>query len=300
MGPFTRSTLASLVAFGFAIVACSSSDEEPDDGFETFIKSYCDRLVGCCLPAGRRTADDCTAILRAKKPDLQFDRAKGDVCLEELAKRPIADSCKDTSTKAPACRVALADKSGAKKTGEACTKRSDCTTVPEGEVTCTNEVGGSVCEVTIAGKEGDGPCLGTLESGVIYEQIQGTRAPRAFTCDTAAGVYCNRTSTKCEKVGDIGGACEKGTVRACVRAAYCDATSKCAARVAVDASCATAECVREAKCDATQKCVALKSGSAICTESSECTTGYCKEGRCDELPLAFDPALEDVCLASAR
>lgn len=295
---FARSSLTSLLALGFAIVACSSSEEPPDDGFETFIKSYCGSLVGCCQPAGRRKADDCTAILRAKKPDLQFDRAKGDACLEEIQKRPIAEMCKDTGSKAPSCRAALADKSGPKKSGEPCVKRSDCTTLPEGDVTCSNEVGGAICEVTIVGKEGDGPCLGTMENGVLYEQAQGTRAPRAFTCDTGAGVYCNRTTQKCEKIGDVGGACERGTVRACVRAAYCDATGKCAPRVAVDASCATAECVREAKCDATQKCVALKGGSAICMEPSECASGYCKDGRCDELPATPDPTLEDVCFTN--
>jgi hypothetical protein len=281
---------------GLVLVACSSDDATNDDGFERFMQSYCEGLVPCCEPAAKRAAGDCVATLGAKKPDIDFDREKGTACLAELgAKKGDPALCKDVAKAAPSCSAALRERSGPKKPGEPCTRRGDCASSTEGKVECAVESGGSVCELTIVGKEGDGPCAGTLDGVDLVEPPPGTRAARAFTCDYAAGLYCDRTKNACAKVQDAGGPCDPGTARSCTRTSWCNA-SKCTARAPVGSACDSTRCMIEATCDTTtNKCVPLAAPSAACETSDQCASHFCSEGRCATRTPPPDPALVPVC-----
>lgn len=295
---FLRPRLLLASAFvPIVVVACSSSDDAPppDDGFAAFAKSYCAALVPCCNDS-RRTSDDCAAVLGASKSDFDFDRAKGDACVAELqSKRGTAALCANVATAAPSCSAALKEHSGDKKAGEACAKRGDCASSDEGKVTCTLESGGSVCELTIVGKEGDAPCVGTLDADALVEPVS-PRPARGFTCAYDAGLYCDRAKGACAKVGAVGSDCDPGTTRSCTKDAYCTSSSKCAARAAVGASCDGVTCVTEATCDgSTKKCVALASVGAVCQRADDCATHYCQDGHCATLDAVGDPTFIPVC-----
>jgi hypothetical protein len=286
------------------VIACSGSSTTTTTGggtasdSQSFIEQFCVLLAPCCGQINKPTDGAfCKAIYGGLLGKAQYDSAKGNACLSELqAASSSTTFCTNPTSGTMSCNGAFmnAGGGGAVQPGDLCTNDTDCATPPQGSVRCaSNYTGNAVtkaCQVSLPGKLGDTPCLGTRDGSTTYYSGSlptgdaGTKpAAQGYLCDVADNTYCNNKGV-CTAIADVGGACDGSSTYACVKTAYCDyASKKCVARAAVGDSCATNSqaCAAMAYCDpATKKCTAGLADGTACTTSMQCASGQCVNQKC--------------------
>jgi hypothetical protein len=184
-----------------------------------------------------------------------YDPEKGEACLQKLADAVAADPerCSnvalfDEATFWDECGDALRNVREGVGLGEVCDLAGDCASSEEGPVICY----GGRCLLELEGADGDGPCF-----------IQGSenRPLRAYTCDAADGVYCDRSANACKAHVATG--------------EYCPFSNACDPE--------TAMCVGGT-------CVALGQDGEDCVNGIPGAGGYCAPGFvCDRVTLICGP-----------
>lgn len=230
LGCMARKSVALLfflVPAGITVAGgCSSNNDSASKGF---IDEYCSLLVPCCGPGtdGSTPGSGCTSIYGFFTIGATYDGAKADACLSEIrTHKAEAQFCSQATRLAPSCDQVFRA-GGTKQPGDSCAKSTECAPSNEGKVTCA----GSVCQLAIAGKEGDQPCLGTV-IGAITTDLPPPSKPigRGFLCDSAKRLYCSKSGA-CRRAADPGAPCDTAIDSAvCGASARCDAvTKKCVA-----------------------------------------------------------------------
>jgi hypothetical protein len=170
------------------------------------------------------------------------------------------------------------------KAGSACTASGACASALCVDGFCCDRACTGSCEsCSVTGKEGT--C--TL--------LTGSTAVGKATCvgSGTCGGKCDGTSTGCvyPTTECVAGSCTGGTA---IAQAFCDGTGACPATTIVtcapygcgSVSCKTTctsdtDCIGGRICEiSTGKCVDKKARGAICSATTECTTGFCADGRC--------------------
>ncbi len=281
------------------LVACKSDEEEKREAAlkaeaaakESFLDDYCAIVSDCCNKVLSLPKDDpsCKTRVTELDPKMLADAQARTDCLAQLRKvTPLADFCSEFGNlEQPACpdvhRKAL---TGSKKLGEACAAEAECAPSFEGVVACKG-----VCQVTKRGKDGDGPCVATID-GDVETRLEGDASgAEAFVCFLRDELLCDPGSKKCIKPIEVGGECTDSA--ACVRSAYCDAdTKKCATRKASGSSCQEGEC--QGPCEE-GFCKAKVSEGGACKDDTVCDEGLaCTGGMCAKPPQ--DARLEAACV----
>jgi hypothetical protein len=267
-----------------------------------FIASYCDLLAPCCAMANRKAdGKQCRALLGAFAPTM-YDARAGQTCLNELrAASGKADFCTSDLNNVSCDGAFPQSAAGTKKPGETCTEDDDCAPSAEGRVECQHLSSGGAeirkCQLQVTGKEGDQPCVGTVEAnGTSFSFGTGSDIPtRGYLCRVADGLHCDWKTNVCTRFKAVGTDC--ATMDECGPTAFCDSTRKCAARKNAGEACTggfgRAECVEAAYCQAASMTCAAKLGNgAACTGDEECKSTSCVNGKCEgDVPLDFGLAL---------
>jgi hypothetical protein len=268
-----------------------------------FIASYCDFLAPCCGMAGLKSdGKQCRALLGALAPAM-YNPAAGEACLAELrGASGKADFCSSGVDSASCDGAFPQSSSGTKKPGETCTQDDECAPSTEGKVECQTlfSSGAEIrkCQLQVIGKEGDQPCVGTVEgNGTSYVFGSGNDIPaRGYLCRVADGLHCDRTTQACTKFKAVGADCSGGDE--CGSSAFCGSDRKCTARKNVGEACSGGfgsreECVAAAFCqDSSMTCAAKLGSGAACTDSDECKSSSCVNGKCEgDVPVNFGLAL---------
>jgi hypothetical protein len=278
-----RISLVSILALS---AACGKSDSE------NFVDTYCSEVGKCCgqagLPSDGKTCRQWMALGAAGG---SYSSSAGDACLAEMRAQVSAGTfCTGQSTSTPsACDSVYGTGSkGTKKPGETCDFDSDCAPSSDGAVRCADLYTGDTwinkCQVRMAGKAGDSPCVGTQEGDAFlgYQASGATDiVARGYVCDTANDVSCEDGT--CAALAALGASCLISTD--CVRSAYCSYPGDvCTTKVDVGGACtgiAGSECVDSAYCDTSaKKCVSKLANGGDCTSSTVCQSGYCSNGTC--------------------
>jgi hypothetical protein len=259
---------------------------------DTFVKDYCEVLMPCCKAAERPTDGVvCRSRISSAATSATYDPAAGEACLTEFrAASAKADFC-STGMSGPAtsaCSKVFKTTGGTKMPGETCSEDSDCATPTAGKVECDNTwVNGAerrICQVQKVGKEGDKPCLGTVDGTVTMGTSGSDQPAEGFLCNRADGVYCSGDGKEgCKKVQALGGPCDSQYT--CVSTAYCSySKDQCLARVQTGGSCteSSSACLATDYCDQDQKCATLLAVGAACTSSSSCASHACVNGKCEK------------------
>lgn len=295
-------SLSGIVAVVFACSSGSDGAATSDD----FATQYCAIFAPCCEQAKRPTdGATCRAFVGAAASGKTYDAAKASECLQKTREASAKPGfC--TFSDVPSCDGVYATaNSGTVQPGGACKDDEDCAASPEGKVDCTSSFTSSsesrFCQVQIPGKDGDGPCIGTKDGNVTSFSGSSSEKPsRGYICNVEGGVRCDSKTGKCSKIGDVGAPCD-GSSNACVKTAYCDATQKCAPRVAVGAPCGTngvssQACVSTAYCDTTSKaCATAAADGAPCTRGEQCVSDRCLNGKCEASSGGSDLSLAFLC-----
>ncbi|MDX2020971.1 MAG: hypothetical protein SF187_12090 [Deltaproteobacteria bacterium] len=270
-----------------------------------FASSYCGLLKPCCAMAGLATdGKQCEAFIGFFSTGYNAD--KGRACLDELrANSQKSDFCDLNPTSSATCDGVFTSASGKKKPGETCEDDDECAASAEGEVDCATEFVNNAriqkCQVQVRGKEGDGPCTGTVDGSLTsFGGAESTDVPaKAFLCYVADGLSCSSKTGVCTKIQPIGGACQSSFQSyQCVDEAYCDTTKMmCVAKLAVGAPCSfVSTCVDAAYCDeATDVCVARRANAAACDNDDQCLSDNCVNGKCATDTSVSDFGLSFVC-----
>lgn len=279
------------------IAACGDDDEKEAAAkaqaaaVDSFTNDYCEIVQECCnrvltLP---KDVPACKKRITDLDPMMLKDEKARSACLAQLRKvAPASDFCSEFGNlEQPACpdvhRKAL---TGAKKPGDTCAADAECAPSFDGVVACKG-----VCQVTKRGKEGDGPCVATID-GDVETRLEGDASGAdAFVCFLRDELLCDPVAKKCSKPIAVGGECtDNGS---CVRTAYCDGdTKKCTTRRANGNSCQEGEC--QGQC-VEGFCKASSGEGGPCTGNPLCTAGLvCAGGKCAKPPQ--DPRLEASCV----
>jgi hypothetical protein len=196
------------------------------------------------------------------------------------------------SVSAPACQNVFSKGSGAAGPGQACTTSADCAAPAMGTATCNLQTvvvdgGGSMlsgkCVQLVRGQAGQ-MCAGTMTgNGSSFFGLNGSQTTENI-CYTADGLHCDSMTHVCTALGVAGSSCNFD--EDCIATDFC-ATGKCAARVAVGATCPAnggfggGGCVAMAYCDSqTMTCKPTLGTGQTCTVSAECQSGQCTNGKC--------------------
>ena len=276
-----------------ASVACDKS------AAEKFNDTFCSYVGGCCKQLGLSgNANTCGQFMSLASAGGHYDSKRGDACLAEMKAEVAAGTfCSASSASAPsACdSVYSGGTSGNKKPGDPCNVDGDCAPSTEGKVVCAslfiNNAFVDKCQVQIAGKAGDTPCLGTQEGGVFSNTFSGTPTDvlaRGYVYDTANGVFCNGATNACVALLSAGAPCIGSSE--CLRTTYCKSPPDvCTARVASGDACSPTDdspCVDGFYCNSVSKtCVAKLANTSPCSDSQMCQSDYCS-GTCQSNPLS--------------
>lgn len=292
----SRLAPAFLVVLG---ISCGGGDS-PGGGepvaLEAFTETYCDILKPCCAQANLpSTGAQCRAFIGAFGSAQKYDPQAGGDCLAETRAAVQAGKCGSATLNTPACDRVFAATGGTKQPGEACTEDGDCAPSPEGNVDCTSSYSPGAetrqCQVRIKGKEGDNPCVGTVEGGVTIYYGSGNTSPaippRGYLCHVDEGLFCDSSTRACTRIKNVGAPCTGQPSHECVATAYCDTVSKaCAERKPVGAACTSIlhpQCVEGAYCHETMRTCALQGDvGAACTRREQCRIGPCVNGKCEK------------------
>jgi hypothetical protein len=265
-----------------------------------FISSYCDFVTPCCAKAKLKAdGQQCKLLLTAFAP-ANYNPTAGQACLSELQAASTKPDFCQSALDGPSCDAAFPQSSkGTRKPGEVCTQDGDCASSPEGKVECQHlfRSGTEVrkCQLQVTGKEGDQPCVGTVErNGTSVQFVGGDDIPaRGYLCRVADGLYCDVTTQVCTRFKAVGETCsQEGD---CGPSAFCDGYRNCAARKNVGEPCIGTrdECADGAFCQATtMTCAARLGDGAACMDSDACKSSSCVNGKCAgdvpaDLGLAF-------------
>lgn len=289
-----QSLLRSFLASGFVLsmvvgaIACSSDSAQSDA--EKFAAALCQEYMQCCAKAGLPSGGGfCQMMLGAGN----VDAAAGEKCLADVRainKKPTF--CSEVFSIPSCSNVITPASNGTKKPGEVCSNDSDCAPSAEGKVACASVTPASgpkieKCQVQVAGKAGDSPCVGTVD-GVVTWGVPSSDSdvlPRAYLCNVKDGVRCDAMTRKCTAIPKLGDACDSSSFEPCMKDAYCDSGTKtCTARKPLGASCdsfASEQCVAGAYCkSATNTCTASLADGAACTSDEECDSRNCDADKC--------------------
>lgn len=262
---------------------------------DEFADRYCAEVTKCCaralLPTDGKTCHDW--LVRYARGGA-YNASAGKECLAEVESQADAGTLCTTllqsSSPPSACESVYSSGSGNKQPGDSCSTTGDCAPSSEGEILCAaiESEGRRIakCQVRIAGKAGDMPCVGTQEgeSFVSYPDSYATDvAARAYVCSVADGHRC-RFGT-CTTMVAVDGPCN--LTSDCIPSAFCNLdTSKCNARVAADGKCTgkdTSECVDGHYCSSSSgQCTPKLANGGSCSTSGMCKSGYCLNNVCDE------------------
>lgn len=316
MPPRLLTVLLAFSAVALSVVACSStavgsSSTEPVGSTPaSFVAEYCGLFAPCCDRAGLlQDAQRCKAGFANVSAAANYDPEKGTACLAELrVAKDFCDYAAD-SPGAPSCR-AVFKQVGIKQLGQTCSNAGDCAPSPEGWVKCVSTFQSSAqtrtCQLQIVGKEGDAPCVATVDENGPTLSSYGTTdsggppLTRGFTCNVNDGLRCDDTAKKCVRMSKVGGPCKHLlSDDECPKNAYCsyarDAGAEwdayeCVARSAVGAACDTMggtavdPCDKSEFCDpSAQKCVPRAVDGAPCTSHTACSTSLCVNGLCTKV-----------------
>ena len=269
-------------------LACATGCGKSDS--EKFADSYCAEMAKCCgqagLPADGNTCHD---WMNFAAMGGSYNSSAGDACLAEMRSQVSAGTfCTGSSSSPSPCDSVYGSSSGNKKPGETCSFDSDCAPSSEGKVVCAslfvNNTFIDKCQVQIAGKAGDTPCVGTQE-GTNFLSYQASNAmdvvSRGYVCDVADAVTCQDGT--CVALKALGASCLISTE--CVRTAYCSYPQDvCTTKISAGGACtgiAGSECVDSAYCDTNaRQCMAKLANGAACTSLITCQSLYCSGGTC--------------------
>jgi hypothetical protein len=292
--------LAPLVALAF-ILACDEGKPGPSvDNLDHFVEEYCEILKPCCGKADLRTdGAQCRTFFALVTPTQRYDPALGRPCLAALrdaAKK--ADFCAQATTGQVLCPGVFTS-AGTLAAGQACKASTDCAAPPDGRVECASSYAGGTerrhCQVQLAGKAGDGPCVGTVAAGRrIWVGLDHPEVPaQAYLCAVSDDLYCDRGVRQCVRIKKPGEACGDSP-HECEEGSHCDGASRtCARRQPVGAACTGhAMCVAGAYCGSSRTCAARLADGRPCAQSEACASGRCLNGTCEPTP---DPSLALVC-----
>jgi hypothetical protein len=279
--------LSLALPLGVAL-ACSLGCGGKSDS-EKFADSYCAEIAKCCSKAGLPgDGNTCRQWWMFASAGGSYDAAAASACLADVNTQVGAGTfCTDLAS-TPACDSVYKNAGGGKKPGETCIFDSDCAPSNLGDVACAGvDVGSSSidkCQVQMAGKAGDSPCVGTKEGSLVmyYSPSNATDvAPQGYVCNTADGVTCQNAT--CVALSSVGTTCMISTD--CVRTAYCNYPQDvCAPKIGVGGICtgiAGSECVDNCYCDlGTKMCTTKLANGASCSNSVTCQSDYCSNGAC--------------------
>ncbi|MBX3203982.1 MAG: hypothetical protein KF764_02875 [Labilithrix sp.] len=276
------------LAVAAVVVACSNEEEEKREAAEkaeaaakdAFLSDYCEIVSDCCnkvltLPKADPT---CKQRISTLDPKMLDDAQARTDCLAQLRRvTALSDFCTEFGNlELPACPDAhRKDLTGAKKPGDACAADAECAPSFEGVVACKG-----VCQVTKRGKDGDGPCVATMD-GDVETRLEGEASgAEAFVCFLRDELVCDPTDKKCIKPIALRGACTDSA--ACERSAFCDDSKECATRKASGSSCKKDECQGEC---VDGFCKAPVSEGGSCGSNVVCAKGLaCAAGKCSKPP----------------
>jgi hypothetical protein len=275
-----------------AIADCSGAPTS-----DSFISQYCDAFSTCCAQASLPTdGRQCRALFTAIAGiGGMYDPSAGEKCLAQVRSMSSA-LCNNMSSLTDCKGVYKTANSGTKAPGAPCSMDSDCAPSSEGSVTCavgftTMGAQTRTCQVRIVGKEGDMPCVETIDGNTSYGTIPtsstGAVPPRGFTCNRADNLRCDSMTLKCTRIQDVGGPCTNNFSTfdsQCVAGAYCDTSQgKCAARKPIGSTCALSsnECDQSGYCDQmTMKCTVYIGNGGACTNDTSCMSQSCVNSKC--------------------
>lgn len=292
--PWTRGCVVVL-GMSLVVLACGSTSSSDAGSASGFVSSYCQAFTPCCQKAGKPTdGASCRAFIGAFTASETYDPVAGQQCLDAVhAASSQPDFCTNSSSSLDSSACANVFKStsgGTKAPGDTCSQDSECAPSTEGKVTCAThfETGGGQtrkCQLSIVGKEGDAPCIGTKNGNVTSYSSSSNATPpdRGYVCDVANGIACDSTTNECTHIGAVGEDCSTNALYGCVATAYCDSASKkCVARLPEGADCSSfLPCTTDTYCDSTSKtCTAAIADGASCTTSSQCKSESCVNKIC--------------------
>jgi hypothetical protein len=278
---------ASRLMVGALLLSCGGGSGGGGGSATEFISSYCDLLAPCCAMAKLKSdGQQCRALLGGLAPASGYNPTAGQACIDELRAASAKPDYCNSDRNSASCQAAFPDGSkGTTKPGEACTQDSECAPSTEGTAKCqrlfTSGAETRKCQVQITGKEGDQPCVGTVEGNGTSYILATDLPPRAYLCRVADGLHCDWNTHACARFKPVGADCIEGSD--CGPTAFCDGTRKCAARRNAGESCngsSSSECVDSAFCQASMTCVAKLGDGAACRDDEDCKSGQCVNAKC--------------------
>jgi hypothetical protein len=258
---------------------CSSGDDAAAPvNADEFITELCADFEPCCAAAGLPAdAARCRGIYETVIPREGYDSAAAGACLAEI--RSLKDKC-GGSEATPSCDRVFRGSGGTKQPGEECESASDCATPNEGTVLCdfTGDSTARKCQVVLTGKNGSSPCVATIFGNVWIGE--GSFESSGYSCNAGAGLACDAVSRECRPLANAGEKCVGGNY--CVASAYCDrADSTCRPRDANGEACQDGSCVVGHYCGDAGACVDQLKDGAVCTQSVQCLSNSCENGKCE-------------------
>ena len=299
----SRAVLVAVAAVVVAACGGSTSSSSSSSGSgagdpSSFVSSYCAIMAPCCATVKKPTDGVvCRSVVGAFTSGDRYDSAKGAACLSEMNAAKDAPGFCDGTTDGttPDCKAvftATGGPSATKKPGDLCSSTKECAASSEGTVECQTYFGTGgaqtlICQIQIAGKIGDTPCIGTrVGRGVTELDISGAPVPRGYICDHANGSRCDTTTKACAALVTVGAPCSgvSGVGDPCTVDAFCDFQSgKCATRVAKGGACtgSSASCQDGLYCDASSKaCATAIADGQPCAAPIPCASSICVNGIC--------------------
>ena len=299
MRSFAQSCFALLAA---VLVTSGCSDDDSASPAGDFIREYCTLMMPCCTEAGASgDASQCMQILGYGASTSIYNPAQGEQCLTEMrAASQNGTVCPMQPASSAACDQAFSstEPGGSAQPGQVCEMDDDCARPAQGEAKCLSshdvQTGATTrtCVTVLPGEAGSSPCVGTRDGSVtMYSSSSSPQPLTGYVCDKGAGLTCDGQSHSCEALGAPGAECSNDSD--CLDSAWCNwTTQQCVARVAAGSSCdaSSSQCDVSSYCDDTQVCVSFLAPGAACTQSKECKSHQCENGKCKvslDLGLAF-------------
>jgi hypothetical protein len=312
-----RRALHLLVPIALAS-SCSSGNQSSgstvDD--ETFMTRFCELTEACCGANGALNLDP--SLCKQELQILGFSR-DGNLraaCLQGLTKRAPDESCfPELSNLEDPCVRTFNEPGGSSPPGGPCRTTVDCAGTAGAITMCwENTAGSGVCMRMSPGREGQGTCLGDVETtsgGGFFGPFLGPGAsgwPPEITdgvyCDQRAGLTCflnsDLSAQVCGPLLADGAACSFGFN--CASQSCMDPTSgmeptvgrtgACKRRAVIGQSCSalTVTCDSASYCresgSGVGQCVPKLSKGASCTSEGICASGNCQSlTTCSAIPL---------------
>ncbi len=292
-------------ASGGGAGAVSSGPVAQDQFAQKYADAICNNAATCCQQYGMPfNGAKCSAGFKGdleeelaevgKTAGVSYDAARAGECIAMVEK--IVKQCVVSEADGAAMQsVCGAVWKGSKAEGEACSSDFECAGAETGTVECNETYvdGGFVgaCEKAtpaVRGKAGDA-CSSTCTSTAGGSECSGgggsggsTGTPGPAECWVDDGLQCGYPSYTCVELVPEDQPCSFSDL--CVTSAWCK-NGTCVAKSQVGGECDYATmgsaCVAGAYCDQTaKKCAAQVAEGAACTESEQCATGRCEEGKC--------------------